>query len=327
MGLTSVSISLESNEFYLKEKRSQADRKINEFLSYVHGSRATLRLPINDSILNDRKNPPQTTETQNNLGLARLLKYRLNDPEAAKEHFDRYREMRKRQPVAQSAELNSMPGPPLPEGIEDLTLPPLGGDVLVVSGLPRSGTSMLMQMLAAGGVEILTDQLREADEDNPKGYFEYEAAKKLMRDQSWVGEAKGKALKVVAPLVCSLPAGCKYRIVLIERDCEEILESQAKMIARRGEAIEDTPERRERLRREYARLMARTTDLLRSRPDVHLMVVRHEEILRDPRAAAARINAFAGGTFDEAAMAGAVDLSLHRNRGDALSAWNKIQNQ
>lgn len=262
---------------------------------------------------------------QAHLGLARLLKYRLNDPEAAKEHFDWYREMRKRQPLPPNHGVKRSPTAQTADHSQDLVLPALGDDVLVISGLPRSGTSMLMQMLAAGGVEILTDRLREADEDNPKGYFEYEAAKKLMRDQSWVGEAKGKALKVVAPLVCSLPPGCTYRVVLIERDCEEILESQAKMIARRGEAIEDTPERRERLRREYARLMARTTDLLRSRPDVHLMVVRHEEILRDPRAAAARINAFAGGTFDEAAMASAVDRSLHRNRGDALTAWNKIQ--
>ena len=94
----------------------------------------------------------------------------------------------------------------------DAPLPPLGDDVLIVSGLPRSGTSMLMQMLDAGGMPILTDKLREADEDNPKGYFELEAVKAMFRDQSWLTEARGKALKVVVPLVCNLPPGCNYRV-------------------------------------------------------------------------------------------------------------------
>ena len=96
---------------------------------------------------------------------------------------------------------------------------------------------MLMQMLDAGGMSILTDRVREADEDNPKGYFEFEAAKRLLRDQAWLADARGKALKVVAPLVSSLPAGCNYRVLLIERDYAEILASQAKMIVRRGESM------------------------------------------------------------------------------------------
>jgi hypothetical protein len=180
---------------------------------------------------------------------------------------------------------------------------------------------MLMQMLHAGEMPILTDHAREADEDNPKGYFEFEAVKKMLVQvaQDWVGGARGKAVKVVAPLVCSLPLGCRYRVVLIERDCGEILASQATMIARRGESIADSPERRERLRREYARLMDRTKLVLHARPDVQLMVLRHEDILREPAEAAARINSFAGGVLDASRMASAVDASLHRNRRDTTA--------
>ncbi len=202
----------------------------------------------------------------------------------------------------------------------DAPLPPLGDDVLIVSGLPRSGTSMVMQMLHAGGMPILTDTLREADEDNPRGYFEHEAVKAMFRDQGWLTEARGKALKVVVPLVCHLPTGCNYRVVLIERDCNEILASQAKMIARRGESIEDTPDRRDRLRREYDRLIAQTVGLLSHRDDVSLLRIRHGDVIRDPLAAANVLNRFAGGELDFARMSTAVDRSLHRNRRVTVGA-------
>jgi len=255
---------------------------------------------------------------QAHLWLGRLLRFRLHNPQAAEEHFRLYREMRHkgtsaapgRTETAEPAQAESVALPAI------VNLPPLGDDVLVVSGLPRSGTSMLMQMLHAAEVPILTDHAREADEDNPKGYFEFEAVKRMFGEtaQSWIGEARGKAVKVVAPLVASLPTGCPYRVILIERDYGEILASQAKMIARRGESVEDSPERRERLRREYARLMERTKMVLRARPDVRLIALRHEDILREPEQAAARINGFAGGVLDTTRMAQAVDPSLHRHR-------------
>ena len=253
---------------------------------------------------------------QAHLRLARLLKFRLNDPESAAEHFQWYREMRQRRPLRASEAIQEQTAAvavELPTQL-DASLPPLGDDVFVVSGLPRSGTSMLMQMLEAGGMPILTDQQREADEDNPKGYFELEAVKKLFREQGWLGDAQGKALKVVAPLVCSLPPGCKYRVLLIERDFDEILESQAKMIERRGETIEDSPERRDRLRKEFARIISQAREVLTKRPDMTLLAVRHSEILRNPAAAADLINRFAGETLDTQKMATVVDRSLHRNR-------------
>ena len=256
---------------------------------------------------------------QAHLWLGRLLRFRLHDPEAAEEHFRLFREMRRNRAAAPAHPVEAAEPAVLPQstGLPAIpSLPPLGDEVFVVSGLPRSGTSLLMQMLHAGEMPILTDHAREADEDNPRGYFEFEAVKKMLAQgaQEWVHGAKGKAVKVVAPLVCSLPAGCRYRVLLIERDYGEILASQGKMIARRGESVEDSPERRERLRREYGRLMERTKMALRARPDVRLMVLRHEDILREPGEAAARVNGFAGGALDASRMESAVDPSLHRNR-------------
>jgi hypothetical protein len=186
-------------------------------------------------------------------------------------------------------------------------------EIVVVSGLPRSGTSLVMQMLAAGGMPILTDEHRQADEDNPKGYFEYEAVKRIARDQAWLGKACGKALKVVVPLVCFLPGGYRYRVILIERDYDEILASQATMIERRGESIPDSPERRARLRQEYARIMEQTKNLLGGRADVQLLQLQYDKVLNDPAEAAQRISTYAGGALEPRRMAVAVDTSLHRN--------------
>jgi hypothetical protein len=193
-------------------------------------------------------------------------------------------------------------------------LPPLGDEVLVVSGLARSGTSMIMQMLAAGGMNALTDSERPADEDNPRGYFEFAAAKRMLRDTSWIAEACGKAVKIVAPLVLRVPLRMRCRVILMERDYVEILASQAKMIQRRGAPLADSPQRRERLLREYARAIERTREMLAARPDVRLLAMRHAEVLRDPLGAAREICAFAGGGLDCARMASVVDPSLHRNR-------------
>jgi hypothetical protein len=177
---------------------------------------------------------------------------------------------------------------------------PLGDDIVVVSGLPRSGTSLLMQMLQAGGIPILTDGVRAADEDNPRGYLEYEPVKATLRDSSWISAARGKAVKVVVPLVCHLPAGFAYRFILVERDYNRVLDSQARMLAHRGEALADGPERRERLRGEYAGWIADARRKLKP-----LLVLSYEEVLRDPAGCASAIAFFVEAPHPER-MAGAV---------------------
>ncbi len=258
---------------------------------------------------------------QAHLWLARLLKYRLKEAEGAEEHFRYYRAMRRRRPanspVPDEPRERAATVKPVTDRLE-APLPPLGNAVFVVSGLPRSGTSMAMQMIHAGGIPILTDGLREADEDNPRGYYEYEAVKKMFRDANWISEARGKAVKIVAPLVCALPAGHNYRVLLIERDFGEILDSQARMIVRRGEAVPDSPQRRERLEREYARVIEQTKRALSSRRGVEFLTIRYEEILRDPMEAARQIGFLAGGGLDVEGMAEAVDPSLYRRRRNGL---------
>ena len=182
--------------------------------------------------------------------------------------------------------------------------------IVVVSGLPRSGTSLMMQMLAAGGIPPLTDRTREADEDNPHGYLEFDAVRRLARDASWIAAARGRAVKVVCPLVPSLPLGHDYRVVLMVRDMHEVLASQRAMLGRRGA---DPAAADERLQPAFERQLdqARAWCVAAGTP---LLEVGHRDCIREPAAVAARVEGFVGGPLDIAAMTAAVDASLWRNR-------------
>jgi tetratricopeptide (TPR) repeat protein len=186
--------------------------------------------------------------------------------------------------------------------------------VVVVSGLPRSGTSMIMQMLVAGGLPALTDGCRTADDDNPRGYFEYEPVKHLRQNAEWLKEAKGKAIKVVAPLLHYLPRDQDYRIVFIERSVDEVLASQGQMLIRRGEKIDDTPARRTRLRETYTRQLQNLRATLRERPRTQTLFLNHAEVMRDPQGAALALDHFLGGRLSRRAMAGEIKPALHRQR-------------
>ncbi len=193
-----------------------------------------------------------------------------------------------------------------------LDLPPITNEVVIVTGLPRSGTSMLMQMLAAGGLEPLVDGIRKADEDNPRGYFEFEAVKQMTNDNSWFDQARGKVVKIVAPMIGNLPAGLPCRVILIERNLDEILASQEQMIARKANATEHTPEQRKRLRQEYLRLVIRTKAFLSKRLDTELMCLDRDTVLKNPHATAETINRFLGGQLNVPLMAVQVKPELHR---------------
>src|SRR5262245_48410061 len=110
----------------------------------------------------------------------------------------------------------------------------MGPEIIVVSGLPRSGTSLMMQMLDSGGVEVVTDHVRTADTDNPRGYYEFEQVKKVKQDASWLPATRGKAFKMVSQLLYDLPASERYRVIFMERDLDEMLASQEKMLTRLG---------------------------------------------------------------------------------------------
>jgi hypothetical protein len=188
-----------------------------------------------------------------------------------------------------------------------------GAPVIVVSGLPRSGTSMMMKMLDAGGVSIMTDAIRKADVDNPKGYYEYERVKSLEKetDKSYVREARGKALKVISFLLKDLPDDNYYRVIFMRRHLDEVIASQNKMLDRRGER---SIEERERMAEAYRNHLAAVKILVRNRPNFEMLEFRYDEAVKDPAAAARAVNAFLGGTLDERAMTAAIDAELYRNR-------------
>ena len=191
-----------------------------------------------------------------------------------------------------------------------------GEPIVIVSGLPRSGTSMMMKMLDAAGLPIMTDAVRTADVDNPKGYFEYERVKDLEKetDRSWVREARGKALKVISWLLKDLPDDNAYRIVFMRRDIDEVLASQNKMLERRGE---DDPTDDETMAEAYRNHLAAVRILARKKANWSLIEIRYDEAVRDPAGVARTVNAFLGAVWDERRMVEAVDGSLYRNRKQA----------
>jgi hypothetical protein len=192
-----------------------------------------------------------------------------------------------------------------------------GEPVVVVSGLPRSGTSMMMRMLHAGGMPTLTDESREADESNPHGYFEFSPTKDVGRgaDLRWLDSARGKAVKLVSPLLEHLPARHNYRIVFMQRDLREVIASQNVMLARRGEAPSRVTDAE--LVAMYETHLRAVRRLIAARPGMSAIEVNYADALAHPLEQARRVRAFLARPLDEAKMAGAVDRDLYRNKRDA----------
>lgn len=188
-----------------------------------------------------------------------------------------------------------------------------GTPVFVVSGLPRSGTSMAMKMLEAGGLELVVDHVRTADEDNPKGYFEDERVKDLadMTDRNWIGDARGKAIKVVSSLLNYLPDTNYYKVVFMRRDLGEVLASQAKMLDRRGE--ENTASDADMLQ-VYRQHLEKVEFQLRFRSNFDALFVLYTDVLSDPRQEAEKMAAFLDCGLDVDKMVAMVDSKLYRNR-------------
>jgi hypothetical protein len=172
---------------------------------------------------------------------------------------------------------------------------------------------MMMQMLEAGGLPPLTDGERSADGDNPKGYYEFEAAKRLMTDRSWLPQADGKAVKIVAQLLPYLPPRPhQLRIIFMERDLDEVCASQSVMLTNLDKAGARLPE--DKLKQAYAAQIRGLKRLFKEKGGVAILWVDHAEVLGEPRKIARRIELFLGREMDLDAMAAVVDPSLHRQR-------------
>jgi hypothetical protein len=182
--------------------------------------------------------------------------------------------------------------------------------IIVVSGLPRCGTSLMMQMLDRGGVPVITDHVRAADPDNPRGYYELERAKKIKVDASWLPEARGKAFKMVSQLLYDLPASERYLVIFMERDLDEMLVSQEKMLAR----LDRPAAPRDKIKPAFIQHLARLREWLARQPNIEVLYVSYNELLERPAVEAARASTFLGGRADAEEMARTVDPSLYRNR-------------
>jgi hypothetical protein len=185
--------------------------------------------------------------------------------------------------------------------------------VVVVSGLPRSGTSLMMKMLEAGGLPVMQDGIREADKDNPKGYYEFERVKQMDKgDTAWMAEAQGKVVKIISALLKHMPPEHQYDVIFMRRHMEEVLASQRKMLVHRGEDAEKMDDAK--MSDLFEKHLAQVFAWLEQQPNIRIMEVHYSELLADPVLLAAQVNLFLDGRLDEQKMVEVVDPQLYRNR-------------
>ncbi len=189
-----------------------------------------------------------------------------------------------------------------------------GEPLIIVSGLPRSGTSMIMQMLDAGGQQFVTDKIREADDDNPKGYCELERVKELDKgaDKSWLKDYRGTAIKIISFLLHDLPLNLNYKVIFILRNVDEVLISQNKMLIHRGEKDKSVSD--EKMKENYEKHLWRVHYLLKNRLNFESIYINYHDVLKSPLEQARMINNFLDYRLDEEAMTGVINPLLYRNR-------------
>jgi hypothetical protein len=177
---------------------------------------------------------------------------------------------------------------------------------------------MMMQMLTAGGLPILTNDQRAADTDNPRGYYEYEPTTRLRTERSWVKEAIGQGIKIVAQLLPFLPSEHQYRVIFMRRDLDEVLASQRIMLERLGR--ETASMQPKQLRAVFQQQLRQIELWLTKQLNVHILFVDYDSVLQDSAITAKAVNAFVGGNLKLNAMTAAVDPTLHRQRRKVLTA-------
>ena len=186
----------------------------------------------------------------------------------------------------------------------------MSSEIIIVSGLPRSGTSLMMQMLDNGGVEVVTDNVRVADTDNPRGYYEFEPVKKIKQDTTWLPGTRGKAFKMVSQLLYHLPLSEDYRIIFMERDLEEMLVSQEKMLER----LHRPAAPREKIKESYTLHLESLHTWLEQQGNIKVLRVSYNDLIDRPELEAERIGEFLGHNLNVRKMAKTVDPSLYRNK-------------
>ncbi|MFQ5461810.1 MAG: sulfotransferase family protein [Phycisphaerae bacterium] len=184
--------------------------------------------------------------------------------------------------------------------------------ITIVSGLPRSGTSMMVHMIDAGGIPVLTDGVRKADEHNPRGYFEFEPVKQTRKDPSWLDQAHGKVVKMTYLLLADLPLDREYRVVFMRRPLDEVIGSQNAMLGRSGRDNPDMPD--SRVREVFQAQLQEVERYLAAHANFRVLFVNYSEVIESPEACVHAINGFLGHELDTAAMAAVIDPSLYHQR-------------
>lgn len=253
--------------------------------------------------------------------LAMIYRNHLDQPELAEKHRAELRRVQKKRKeektIAQQKSFAENPPhqlAPGPTGIYPASNPE--EIITIVSGLPRTGTSVMMQMLAAGGIEPLSDGNREADESNPRGYYEYDKAIQLASDSSWVGDGKGKVVKIVAQLLPNLPDFidgkiARYRIVFMDRDLNEVVASQHTMLNKQGKKGADLDA--DKLKETYASQLDSVQRMLAERR-IPWVQIEHADVISNPEQVAEELNQGFGGHLDVQEMVQVVDPTLYRER-------------
>ncbi len=186
--------------------------------------------------------------------------------------------------------------------------------ITIVSGLPRSGTSMMMKMLEAGGLEAVTDGERKADEDNPRGYYEFELVKRIQENVSWFPQVQGRAVKMVSELLFHLPAEFEYRIVFMERNLDEIIRSQNTMLKRMGRERSGVTD--DQIRKLFEKHLIKVTEWLRQQKNIRTLFISYNNTLEDPKTSIEELKGFFSDCtdLDTDKMSSVIDPNLYRQK-------------
>ena len=184
--------------------------------------------------------------------------------------------------------------------------------ITIVSGLPRSGTSMMMQILESGGMKIVTDNIRKANEDNPYGYYEYEKVKEIKEDTGWLKETRGKAFKMVSQLLYDLPSDENFKVIFMKRKMNEILASQSKMLERMGSRKDGTSD--VKMGEFFNKHLLKVIDWMESRKYIDVLYIDYNDLLINPDEHIKTLNRFLNYKLNEEKAVKVIDKSLYRNR-------------
>jgi len=195
-------------------------------------------------------------------------------------------------------------------------------NLIIVTGLPRTGTSMMMKMLEAGGITVITDKQRQADEDNPNGYFELEQVKEIKRDSSWIESSTGGAVKMVSMLLYDLPQDRDYILIIMKRNLDEVIASQKVMLARKGESPRGEDEEMKLL---FSKHLSEIEAWLSERKNFKILYINYGDVVKQPKETAENIQKFLGRELNIDNMIKNVDPSLYRQRSTGLSSGTEAR--